>query len=102
MTPATSPTSKFSSLHARILQIDPASRRQVSSNRFWFLEKEAILLILVVAGTYLVRLTDMSIRGEESRWATVAGEMLRTGDWVVPRQQGAPFLSRPPLVSWLI
>jgi 4-amino-4-deoxy-L-arabinose transferase-like glycosyltransferase len=28
--------------------------------------------------------------------------MIRTGDWVVPRQQGEPFLSRPPLGSWLI
>src|SRR5262249_42770773 len=60
------------------------------------------LLIGIVAAIYFVRLQEMSVRGEESRWATVAMEMLRTGDWVVPRQQGAPFLSRPPLGSWLI
>jgi 4-amino-4-deoxy-L-arabinose transferase-like glycosyltransferase len=59
------------------------------------------LLALVIAG-YGFRLATLSIRGEESRWATVAMEMERSGDWVVPRQQGEPFLSRPPMGSWLI
>ncbi len=63
---------------------------------------EVILLAGVVATIFLTRLSAMSIRGEESRWATVAMEMIRSGDWVIPRQQGRPFLSRPPLGSWLI
>src|SRR5208283_1907920 len=25
-----------------------------------------------------------------------------TGDWIVPRQQGLPFLSRPPVQNWAI
>jgi 4-amino-4-deoxy-L-arabinose transferase-like glycosyltransferase len=102
MASSISQTSKISSLQARILLVDPTSRRKIPSNRSWFFEKEAIILVLIVAATYLTRLTDISIRGEESRWATVAMEMLRTGDWVVPRQQGVPWLSRPPLVSWLM
>src|SRR5262245_52739172 len=61
----------------------------------------AILVAFVVA-SYGLRMDKLSIRGEESRWATVAMEMQRTGDWVVPRQQGEPFLSRPPMGSWLI
>ena len=32
----------------------------------------------------------------------VAQEMLDSGDWIVPRQQGAPFPDRPPLNSWAI
>jgi len=28
--------------------------------------------------------------------------MLHTGDWIVPRQQGEPFLDRPPLQNWVI
>ncbi len=28
--------------------------------------------------------------------------MTWTGDWIVPRQQGQPFLSRPPMENWLI
>jgi len=60
------------------------------------------LLAGMVAAIFLARLPEMSVRGEESRWATVAMEMIRSRDWVVPRQQGVPFLSRPPLGSWLI
>jgi len=71
--------------------------------KWWnWVKWEALLLTCIVAAIFLIRLADMSIRGEESRWATVAMEMIRTGDWVVPRQQGEPFLSRPPLGSWLI
>ncbi|MBL8796140.1 MAG: glycosyltransferase family 39 protein [Planctomycetia bacterium] len=65
-------------------------------------EVEVVVLITLVAGIYFARLGDLPLRGEESRWAQVAREMLTSGDWVVPRQQGLPFLSRPPLQSWLI
>ncbi len=65
----------------------------------WF-EVEILLLTVLVSGLYFSRLTDLTIRGEESRWARVAQEMIETGDWVVPRQQGAPFPDRPPLNSW--
>ena len=68
----------------------------------WWREWELLLLVVVVAGVYVPRLSALPLRGEESRWARVAVEMIEGGDWVVPRQQGAPFLSRPPLGSWLI
>jgi 4-amino-4-deoxy-L-arabinose transferase-like glycosyltransferase len=42
------------------------------------------------------------MRGEEPRRVRVAFEMLDRGDWLVPREQGEPFLSRPPLHNWLI
>ena len=54
-------------------------------------------LALAVHGT---RLTTLPLRGEETRRATVAVEILATGDWVVPRQQGRIYLSRPPAGSW--
>lgn len=60
------------------------------------------MLIALVVGAYFLRAGDLTIRGEESRWATVAQEMIQGGDWIVPRQQGEPFLSRPPLGNWLI
>ncbi len=49
---------------------------------------------------YLTTMTTLPVRGEESRWARVAAEMLESGDWIVPRQQGLPFLDRPPLGPW--
>ena len=63
-------------------------------------EIELLLLTLLCLGIYFSRLTDLTIRGEESRWARVAQEMVETGDWIVPRQQGEPFPDRPPLNSW--
>ncbi len=63
-------------------------------------EVEVGLLVLLCLGVYFTRLTTLTIRGEESRWAQVAYEMRQTGDLIVPRQQGQPFPDRPPLNSW--
>lgn len=68
----------------------------------WWRELELGLLVLLVVGVYFTRIDDLSVRGEEPRRARVAVEMLETGDWLIPRQQGLPFLSRPPLGSWPI
>ena len=65
-------------------------------------EWELLALALVTAAIYGARLTTLPIRGEETRRAEVATEILQTGDWIVPRQQGQPFLSRPPLGSYPI
>ena len=60
------------------------------------------LLFVLACTLYLARLSTAPLRGEETRWARIAIEMQEQGDWIVPRQQGEPFLSRPPLGSWLI
>lgn len=51
---------------------------------------------------YGVHPTLLPVRGEESRRGLIAREMLETGDWIVPRTQGEPLLSRPPLQNWVI
>lgn len=38
---------------------------------------------------------------DEGRYTDVARWMLRSGDWVVPRLNGQPFLHKPPLYYWL-
>jgi 4-amino-4-deoxy-L-arabinose transferase-like glycosyltransferase len=53
-------------------------------------------------GIYFSRVADLNLLGEETRRAQVAREMVWTGEWLVPRQQGELYLSRPPLGSWLI
>src|SRR5207245_310577 len=68
----------------------------------WWREWEVLLLVLLVLGGYFFRASDMNLRGEEPRRAQVAAEMIDRGDWVVPRMQGEPFLSRPPMQNWLI
>ncbi len=72
------------------------------NTRPWWGEPETGLLVLLVACLYFARLTDLPIRGEESRRGLVALQMLQTGDWVVPRLQGELYLSRPPLQNWVI
>jgi 4-amino-4-deoxy-L-arabinose transferase-like glycosyltransferase len=59
-------------------------------------------LVAVVFFGYFFRSTTMSLRGEEPRRGQVAVEMIESGDWLVPREQGEPFLSRPPLQNWAI
>jgi 4-amino-4-deoxy-L-arabinose transferase-like glycosyltransferase len=39
---------------------------------------------------------------DEPRMALVAREMLRSGDWLVPRDSGRPYRDKPPLLFWLI
>src|SRR5262245_63294672 len=68
----------------------------------WWLETELALLVVLVVGAYFTRLTALTVRGEESRRGLIAREMLTTGDWIVPRCQGIPLYSRPPLQNWLI
>ena len=38
---------------------------------------------------------------EEGRYVGVAWEMLRSGDWIVPTQDGLPFFHKPPLFYWI-
>lgn len=67
-----------------------------------WVELEVWVLVLLVGLIYFGRLTTLTLRGEEPRRAMVAYEMLENGDWVVPKMQGEPWLSRPPLHNWVI
>lgn len=72
------------------------------SGRLRWLEPQAVVLALVVGAIFFTRLGDLTLRGEETRRARVALEMLESGDWIVPREQGRLFPDRPPLGNWLI
>lgn len=62
---------------------------------FW-----AVLALLAV--TYVVRFADFPLVGEETRVGRVTVEMIERNDWIVPRELGEPFNSRPPMMFWLI
>ncbi len=38
---------------------------------------------------------------DEPRYGEVAREMVRTGDWIVPSLNGAPYAEKPPLYFWV-
>src|SRR5260370_21115115 len=87
----------------RKLRTDP--RSSILDPRFsppWWREPEIAVLIVLVVAAYFLRLGDVTLRGEEMRRALVGFEMMENGDWIVPRVQGDPLLSRLPLQNWLI
>ena len=40
--------------------------------------------------------------GTRSQGCGVAVQMIEFGDWIIPRQQGQPYIDRPPLAQWVI
>ncbi len=59
-------------------------------------------LALVLGFVYLRGVAGDPLRWEEPRRALVAAEMIRRGDYVVPRLLGEPYLNKPPMHGWLI
>ena len=80
----------------------PTPGLSLSAQAPWWREWECAALVALVLATYFLRLTAAPVCGEESRWANGAREMIASGDWIVPRQQGTIFPERPPLNSWLM
>ncbi len=54
--------------------------------------------LLVLAEPFRVPLLDP----DEGRYSEIPREMLVSGDWVVPHQNGLVFLDKPPLSYWLV
>jgi 4-amino-4-deoxy-L-arabinose transferase-like glycosyltransferase len=60
------------------------------------------LLLALAAGLLLFRLGAVPLLGpDEPRYARVAVEMYRSGDFVTPTLQWHPWLEKPPLYYWL-
>lgn len=60
------------------------------------------MLLALVAGLLLFRLGAVPLIGpDEPRYARVAVEMERAGEWVRPTLGGEPWLEKPPLYYWL-
>jgi 4-amino-4-deoxy-L-arabinose transferase-like glycosyltransferase len=73
----------------------PSPRAQVAS-RPWLVGAAALLCWLAFAiGLHPLTLPD------EGRYSSVAWEMLRSGDWIVPTEDGLPFFHKPPLFYWI-
>lgn len=79
-----------------------SSSQLATSNWTWICD--SVLLAGFVFLVYFSRVDNIPLRGEESRRALVALEIMRSNDWVVPTQQGDSCFEscRPPLHNWLI
>jgi 4-amino-4-deoxy-L-arabinose transferase-like glycosyltransferase len=59
-------------------------------------------LLLVVSAPFLFGKLGMPfLDPDEGLYATIAQEMVRGGDWVMPHANGLPYLEKPPLYFWL-
>ncbi len=57
---------------------------------------------LLALFTYLYRLNATGLMGkDEPRYAAIARQMARSGDWITPRLWGSPWFEKPALLYWL-
>lgn len=62
----------------------------------------AVFLACAVWLLFFYGLGDVGLLGpDEPRYAQVAREMLRSGDYITPHLNGEPWLEKPPLYYWL-
>ncbi len=59
------------------------------------------VVVPVVALFWNLGLQDM-VRLDEAQRLTPPAEMVETGDWIIPRTNGEPYLNKPPLTYWLV
>lgn len=63
----------------------------------------ALTIVLYGATLLMVNLGgNRVLTYHEAVFCEPAREMLATGDWLIPRIGGVPFLDKPPLTAWLI
>lgn len=63
---------------------------------------DAVLLLIVTGALLFWDLGGRPLYApDEPRYAEIGREMVATGDWLVPRLGGVPYLDKPPLLYWL-
>jgi hypothetical protein len=77
-----------------------AATESDKNNRLGLPEFGFCLLLLMLAGLMWARLRFPLMDPDESRYAQIAHEMVVTGNWLVPKRLGQPYLDKPPLLYW--
>src|SRR5438067_4185254 len=81
------------------LNIGQPVRTVVATERQWAVP----LFLSLVGALYLASSFAPVIFDEtEGQYAGAAREMLRSGHWLVPTNDGIPRLQKPPLLYWLL
>ena len=66
------------------------------------ISKSTVKILLAVSLPFLfVKLGMPFLDPDEGFYASIALEMLKSGDWLVPRLNGLPCVEKPPLYFWL-
>jgi 4-amino-4-deoxy-L-arabinose transferase-like glycosyltransferase len=64
--------------------------------------KAFLIVLLIWAAMYLPGLGKPGLKGEEGRRVLPAVEMLKTGNWILPRIGGRDYSNKPPGINWLV
>jgi 4-amino-4-deoxy-L-arabinose transferase-like glycosyltransferase len=71
----------------------------------WSQSRRVLMSAVLLAAASLLLFINLNyalIEPDESRYAQIALEMYESGDWLVPRLGGEPYLDKPPLLYWLM
>ncbi len=79
----------------------PAAAALSRESGKWPTVASGVLLAVFAAVLMLSKLSFPLIDPDESRYARIACEMFDSGDYVLPRLRGKPYLDKPPLLYWL-
>ena len=61
-----------------------------------------LLWLLLAFALFFLGLGSIGFVGpDEPRYASIAREMARSGDWITPRLWGEPWFEKPPLLYWM-
>ena len=70
------------------------------AKRYWFVD--IVLIFLIIGGFYSIQLGSRPLSNpDESRYSSVANNMLISGNFVTPKVASVIFLDKPPMYYWL-
>src|SRR5437016_2140815 len=85
--------------HTTLLKDRPTTHPLPPRKKVWpFL----VLLFVITAVYFGSSFTPVLFDETEGQYAGAAREMLRSGDWLAPTNDGMPRLQKPPLLYWLL
>jgi len=84
----------------------PPEKYFTNNNRLFSIFKREYLLVILCIICSLLFFFELGSRTFEThdvpRYAEMARDMLHSGDWLVTKYQGHIYLSKPPMLMWLI
>jgi 4-amino-4-deoxy-L-arabinose transferase-like glycosyltransferase len=87
------------------LSLIPLKGKKGSDVKEWK-QNDRLVLVCAILASGLILFFNLGTKSLENhgytRYAEVAREMIRSGEWVVPHYNGEVYLDKPPLLFWLI